>query len=157
MLYKKIISAGTSGILMTSCFVSIPKAKASPLSYECINSFDSVDENERTAGLITQYHCGVTNTGGSLSLSAWTISGSTMSTIGLKNISVQRSSTGTSWTEEKTLSDMVKTNSKKYTVSNSVITVHGGYYYRIVCDHYADNGSGTTQSVSNTSNSVWIS
>ena len=153
-MLKRLISVGTSGILICSGLLPFQQTKvfASGNTHLYTN-----DNDTRTAGLIYQYHNSVSTSNGYLTFTAWTSSRNTMSYIGMKNISVQRSSNGSSWTEEKTITDKLKQNSKSHSLSDYPISVIGGYYYRIVCDHYADNGSGTTQSVSSTSNSVWIS
>ena len=153
-MLKRALSLGTSGILIFCGVFPVQQTKASAIDEipPC-----SDDELIDATGLIYQYHGSVTASGGNVAFTAWTSSRNVMSYIGFTNISVQRSSNGTTWTEEKTVSDILKANSSSHSLSNYPITVDGGYYYRIVCDHYADNGSGTTQSVPHTTNSVWIS
>ena len=58
------------------------------------------------------------------------------------------------------VNDIVKEDVAAYTVSKKNLgTVPSGYYYRITCKHYAkENGVfGSSESISNTSNSVYIS
>lgn len=112
--------------------------------------------NDRTEGLIYQAGLSARLWYGYFSLSGFTDSTSTMAYIGYKDISIQRSSDKIHWTQEKTIPDILNTNSSSNTLSDYLITVSGGYYYRACLNHYADNGSGTTQTISNTSNAVWI-
>lgn len=122
------------------------------------NNYPYSDDNtERTVGLISKYSLYVSKTGRNLTISGQTKSNSVMASIGFINISVQRSTDGISWTEERTVTDKLKSYSTSHSLSDYPVSIDGGYLYRVVCDHYADNGSGTTQSVSQTSNSVWIS
>ena len=126
-------------------------------AYENDSPYTDDNTVDRTVGLIAKYSLSVSKSGGNLTISGQTKSNSIMASIGFINISIQRSSNGSSWTEEKTITNKLKSNSTSHTLSDYSVTVVGGYYYRVVCDHYADNGSGTTQRVSQTSNSVWIS
>lgn len=154
-MLKRLISVGTSGILIYCGILPVKQAKASAMEEYPPFSDDDVT---RAGGLIYQYHSSVSvSSSGDLSFTAWTSSRKTMSSIGIINISVQRSSNGTIWNEEKTLTDKLTSNSDSFSLYNYTVPVAGGYHYRIVCEHYADNGSGMTQSVSHTTNSVWIS
>ena len=131
-MYKRILSLGTSGILICCGVLPVQQIKAAAADeFPPCSGDDLID----ATGLIYQYHGSITASGGNIAFTA----------------------NGTTWTEEKPLPDILKPNSSSHSLSNYPITVDGGYYYRIVCDHYADNGSGTTQSVSHTTNSVWIS
>ena len=152
---KSALALSVVSVIVCSNLISPVKAKA----YDDVNLTEDTDDskgNDRTAGLLSIYYISVSSSSGAIKLSGYSYSNSTMSSIGFKNISIQRSSNGTYWTEEKTISDKLRSNSRYHQLSDYSISVQGGYYYRIVCDHYADNGSGTTQSVSSTSNSVWI-
>ncbi len=117
---------------------------------------DILYENDRTEGLIYQTSLSARLWYGYFSLSGTTNSSSTMAYIGYTDISIQRSSDKIHWTQEKTIPNILNTNSSSNTLTDYLITVSGGYYYRACLNHYADNGSGTTQTISNTSNAVWI-
>jgi hypothetical protein len=117
---------------------------------------DILYENNRTEGLIYRVELSARLWYGYFSLSGKTNSSNTMAYIGYTDISIQRSSDGIHWTQEKTIPDILNTNSSSNTLSDYLITVSGGYYYRACLNHYADNGSGTTQTISNTTNAVWI-
>jgi len=112
---------------------------------------------EKAAGLISKYSLSIENVNGDVSITAQTKSNSIMSVIGFKNISVQHSSDCVNWTEEVHVSNQLNYNSTNKTLSGLLVDVSGGHYYRVKLNHYADNGSGTTQTVPNTSNVIWIS
>lgn len=151
---KSFLSLSVAGVLVT-CIPATP-AKA-------VNSSDmGTHSNEvqlYTAGLISRYNLSVISSNGKLCLSGCTLSDSKMKSIGLKNIAIQRSSDRVKWEKEKPLSDMLNTSNYEYYLNNYSINVEGGYYYRVTCTHYAKESGlfGSSQSVNNTSNSVWIS
>ncbi len=93
-----------------------------------------------------------------LAISGKTVSNDTMKSIGYKDIEIQRSSDGIKWSKEKNIDDLLKENTNTYTLNYHTISVDGGYYYRVTCTHYAKESGlfGNSQSVDNTSNSVWI-
>lgn len=87
-----------------------------------------------------------------------TVSNSSMKSIGYTDISIEYSSDNVNWDEEKPLDNLLKSDSSSYYLNNYSVSVKGGYYYRVSLNHYAEKGGlfGSSQSVSNTSNSVWI-
>ena len=84
-----------------------------------------------------------------------------MAKIGFKNIVVQHSVNGTSgWSDEVPRDDDLAANTFRHSKVNEPITVSGGYYYRIVLDHYAKETGWFfpgSQSITNYSNVVWVS
>lgn len=148
---KKILSIGMAALLLCYGVTPILQAEAaeSELSY-------TEEISDRTEGLIDSRHNSITNSNGNISLTAWTQATATMSSIGLTSIKVERSSNGITWVREKTMFDQLASNTNLYSVSGYSIYVTGGFYYRIRLNHYADNGYGTTQTDSSTSNVVWI-
>ena len=151
---KKILSLGTAFLIAVGVGLHPVVVSANTNNSELM-----YEENLlRTEGLISVYSLYISNSNGDLSITATTRSNSIMSTIGLKNISVQRSSDGISWTEESTITDKLKNNSTIYSLNGFKKSVVGNNnYYRVQLNHYADNGSGTTQTESNTSNVIRIS
>lgn len=146
------LAIGLSSILACA-YICIPyRVKAYETDYPLCD-----EDNERTEGLLSRYYLTADKSGGDLLISGYSKSSSSMASIGFTDISIQRSYNGTSWTEEKTINDILINNSSNCTLSGYPVDVLGGYYYRVCVNHYADNGSGTTQTISNTSNSVWIS
>jgi hypothetical protein len=82
-----------------------------------------------------------------------------MKKIGLKNIVIQQSSNGSTWSNYTTLDDML-VNASEHEIYNYTVDVPTGYYYRVKCDHYAKEKGlffPDEESISNTSNSVYIS
>jgi hypothetical protein len=84
-----------------------------------------------------------------------------MAEIGFKNIKIQRSSNGTSgWTDEDTRYPDIITNANYHEKNNESVPVVGGYYYRVVLDHYAKETGWWfpgSQSITGYSNVVWVS
>lgn len=151
-MYSKILALGLSGVLMIGVCSAPIKTHSADISESYVE--DVIDE---TVGLVNRYYLHVSSGNDSINLSGYTRSDNIMQSIGIKNIKIQRSSNNTSWTTESVLSDQLNYNSRSFNLDSYSISVTGGYYYRISCLHYANDGSGATQSVSNTSNSVWIS
>lgn len=153
---KHIIAIGTASVLMFSSIVPVKTVKA----VEDINQLNAemeIDISDRAAGLIYQYYVTASTSSGKLVINAKTRSDSTMYKIGFYDISIERSSDNSNWTQESYQGNKYTYSSSSYTLSDYNFNVNGGYYYRVSLKHYADNGSGTTQSIDNTSNSVWIS
>ncbi|MBR6923721.1 MAG: hypothetical protein IKH50_04200 [Oscillospiraceae bacterium] len=152
---KKFLSLGTAFLMALAVGTQPLNVSASEmdlgLQYE-ENDF------EKAGGLISKYYLSIAEVDGKVAITAQTKSNSVMAVIGFKNISVQRSPNGySSWTEETTVPDQLNYNSTSKTLSDYLVNVSGRCYYRVQLDHYADNGSGSTQSVPNTSNVIWIS
>ena len=59
-----------------------------------------------------------------------------MSSIGLKNVQVQKSFDGTNWTNVGDPFELITPDSSESNIDTS-FQVSSGYYYRIVCAHYA--------------------
>ncbi len=118
--------------------------------------FDS--SSAKTAGLISMCSLSISESNGNLCINATTRSNSIMNYIGFKNISVQhRPNSSSSWSEEVHVSNQLNHNSTSKTLSGFTVPVSGGYNYRVVLNHYAENSAGTTQTEPNTSNEIWIS
>lgn len=113
---------------------------------------------EKTAGLIHLYSLSISGSNRQLNLTGYTKAITSMKKIGLKDIKIQRSSDGINWSTEKTLSDMLLSDSSAYYLNNYKVDVNGGYYYRVTCNHYAKEYGlfGATQSEPNTSISIWV-
>lgn len=83
----------------------------------------------------------------------------TMSKIGFKNIVIQKSSDNVHWSDSsENVDDILKSSASEYYISDYSVSVKGGYYYRVKLTHYAKESGlfGGSQSVENTSNSVWV-
>ena len=119
-----------------------------------------VDEVITSTGLIHFYRLSITSGTKQISIYANTTSSQTMAKIGFTNISIQRSSNGYSgWTEEIPLNDDLALNSTCNSKNNEQHSVTGGYYYRVVLDHYAKEKGllfPKSESITNYSNVVWV-
>lgn len=147
------VAMGIVGVL-AYCF---PTMQANAVSNNVRTGYTNEVE-PRTAGLIHDCEISVSNNNGELCINGSTISYSTMKTIGIKDIVVERSSDNNNWSYYKSLDDMLESSSSSKYVENYTTSVEGSYYYHITCKHYAKEKGvfGSSQSVSNTSNSVWI-
>ena len=148
---KILLSFGVMGVL-AYCVPAMP-TNAISISNNCNSTIQPY-----AAGLIYSYDLSVSSLNGMLAISGKTVSSDTMKSIGYKDIEIQRSSDGINWSKEKDLTDLLNSNTNKYTLNYYTVSVKGGYYYRVSCKHYAKESGlfGSSQSVSNTSNSVWI-
>ncbi len=83
-----------------------------------------------------------------------------MEKIGFKDITVQRSTNGsTNWNDEVSISDKIITDALYHSLDHYSVSVTGGYYYRIMLTHYAKEKGWffpSSQSITNYSNVVWV-
>lgn len=123
-------------------------------------STDIIFDNTDAAGLISYYTLSITADVKKVKISAVTSSTDIQAKIGFVDIIVQHSSNGvTGWTTEKTPADQTIPNSNFHELDKFPVDVDGGYYYRVVLDHYAKEQGWffpSSQSISNTSNVVWV-
>lgn len=119
----------------------------------------STDDQTRTAGLIYRYDIEISGTKQKIYINAITVSSDSMKSIGFKDISIEHSSDNIHWSEEKSIGDLLKSDSYNYYLNDYSVSVKGGYYYRVTLTHYAKESGlfGSSQSLNNTSNSVWVS
>lgn len=150
---KALMIFGVAGILTYSTPTMPTKAIDSDIQTTYTN-----DVQSRTAGLIYRYALSVSTSNGNLIMNGKTSSNDIMKSIGYTEIKIQYSSDDSNWHTEKQLSDLLKSSTSEYILSNYSASVQGGYFYRVNCKHYAKESGlfGNSQSISNTSNSVWI-
>lgn len=150
---KALMIFGVAGILT----YSIPTMPTKAIDINSQSTYTD-DVQPRTAGLIYRYDLSISTSDGNLIMNGKTSSNDTMKSIGYTEIKVQYSSDGSNWHTEENLSDLLKSSTSEYILSNYSVSVQGGYYYRVTCKHYAKESGlfGSSQSISNTSNSVWI-
>lgn len=111
------------------------------------------------AGLIKSYYLSCSSGTDTIYISGRTSATDVMAEVGFKGIKIQRSSDGKSWSTEKTVGDKLTESTTTHSLSNYAVSVQGGYYYRVICTHYAKESGWffpDTQSVENTSSYVWI-
>ena len=151
---KKVISF----ILAVICIAPVGciNASAEELTMESKKASDSI---VYSAGLINECSLSISSSGTSILLTAKTKGNYSMKSIGLKNIVIQRSTNGTDWKDYTPVDDLLDSSTTLfYTSNNNIASVPGGYYYRVTCNHYAKESGwfGSSESISNTSNSVYV-
>ena len=157
MRFKRI-----SELLACSLIFLIPIQSNASAADEIMVSNVNVEETVdvvRAKGLITTGTLSCSSGNKTVYITAATRGSEVMSKIGFKNIEIQRSSDKVNWTTEKTVPNQLAEDTDYNSLSKYSVTVNGGYYYRVVLDHYAKEDTWwfpDEQSVSNTSNSVWV-
>ena len=155
-MYKKLLTLCVAGLL--TCSMSTMPVKAISKTPGKITTVSDTDQT-RAEGLIRRYYLSVSASNKTIKLSGTTESNLSMKSIGYKDISIEYSSDQTNWHKEKDIDDLLKSDSVSYNLNSYEISVNGGYYYRVKCTHYAKEKGlfGSSQSVDNVSNSVWVS
>ena len=146
-----------AGILSSALIVAPLNVNATSLDYYEIE--ETSQDIDRATGLISEYSLYFVGNTGTAYITARTVGNGIMSEIGLKNIEIQRSSDCINWNTEVT-DNLTNTNSSIHDISNYGYSVTGGYYYRVVLNHYAKENTWwnpAIQSINHTSNIVWIS
>ena len=154
-MIKQFLALGVVGLL-TYGVPTMPVKAISKAPTE-ITTISSNDQT-RTSGLINRCYLSVSASNKAIMLSSATESANKMKSIGFKDISIEYSSDNVHWSEEKPLYDLLQSDSNSYYLNNYSVSVKGGYYYRVTLTHYAKESGlfGSSQSMNNTSNSVWI-
>lgn len=155
-MIKKFLTLCVVGLL-TYNVPTMPVKAISKTPVEISTTSDT--EQPWAVGLIYRYYLSVSASNKAIKLSGVTESTAKMKSIGYKDISIEYSSDKINWHNEKNIDDLLKSDSLNYNLSGYEISVKGGYYYRVTLTHYAKESGlfGSSQSVSNTSNSVWVS
>ncbi len=161
---KKCISLVLLVVLMLSCClvpvsaayegVVIPRTIDYSLMSPVAGDELATDES-RATGLIIEYALGLTKTGTTLNISAYTTCTSDVIKCGFKNFVVERKkSTGLIWSEYYDFGDLyIDSSMAGY---HTTLSAESGYQYRLSCKHYAKKSLLVTQSISNTSNEVTV-
>ena len=150
---RKILALGVVGIL-TYSVPTMPVKAISDIRTQSVSENNQV----RTAGLIRSVELSISSSNKTLYINGTTASNTSMKSIGYKDISIEYSSDGVHWNREIPDFDLLKSDSSSYYLNNYAVSVKGGYYYRVSLTHYAKESGwfGSSQSVENTSNSVWV-
>lgn len=146
-----------AGILSSALIVAPLNVNATSL--DCYETEETSQGIDKATGLISEYSLYLVASNGVARITAQTIGNNVMREIGLKDINIQRSSDCVNWFTEIT-DNLVITNSDSYEINNYGYPVTGGYYYRVVLNHYAKENTWwnpAVQSINHTSNIVWIS
>ena len=150
---RKALALGIVGVLT----YSVPTMPVKAIS-NTNSQITLANSQHRTAGLISNVSLSVSSSANTLYISGKTKSDTSMKSIGYTDISIEYSSDGVTWKREKTIDDLLKSDSSSYYLNSYAVSVKGGYYYRVSLTHYAKESGwfGSSQSVENTSNSVWV-
>ena len=157
-MIKKILCVLSAVCMMSGMCITANADEVEENKIYTLNSEDNAVAY--SAGLITTCSLSITKSGNTIYLSGNTNCSSTMKSVGFKNIVLQRSSNGTSWSTYKTFDNILNSSSSVCSISKkSLGTVPTGYYYRVTCTHYAKETGlfGSSESISNTSSSVLVS
>lgn len=113
------------------------------------------EDMARISGLIATYYIGVTGSGTSLSIVAKIVCKTDTVKCGFKEIMVQRRKSSTdSWADYFSYKEIYADRSS-HTYAKTV-TITSGYQYRATCKFYAKKNLLSTQTLSATSNTVYI-
>lgn len=150
-----------ASLLACICCLATPmQVNAAETEGALSNTASSEEITPAAAGLITTATVSCSAGTKALYVNAKTTSSEEMSEIGFTDIKIQRSSDLTTWTTEKTVSNKIAEDTISHALVNYSVSVQGGYYYRVKLTHYAKEQGWffpDDQSVTNTSNYVWIS
>lgn len=152
---KKVILVLCAAMIFLANSTVIP-ANA---DYIPVNAVALSDAEIQATGLIFSYNLEVSNSDGQLCINGSTKAMTAMQSIGFKNIKIEQSSDNRTWKPyDYPIDDVLATEAYNCYITNKKISITKGYYYRVTCTHYAKATGlfGKSQSVSNTSNSVWI-
>lgn len=149
---NKVVALGIASILT----YSIPTLPVKAVSSKNMQTL-STENQERTAGLISNYNLYASTDNGAIILGGITRASVSMKSIGYTDICIEYSTDNVNWKEEKSIGDLLKSGNSYY-LNDYAVSVRGGFYYRVSLSHYAKESGlfGSSQSVPNTSNSVWI-
>lgn len=148
---NKFLSVMLSALLLTTMPIQI-----------CANAVEDNTANTASvyaAGLISD--CALSCSGGSktIYITAEVAGTATMSKIGFKNIRIQRL-VNNKWETERKAPDQISEGVMQKNIAKHPESVEGGYYYRVVLDHYAKENTWwfpKTQTVEDDySDAVWI-
>lgn len=155
---NKIITAFLVSAITASSF-AFNGVNANMTSNAAPNPTDPVYDVQ-SVGLIGTFSLSCSSGSKKIYINSSTSGNKKLAKIGVRNIKVQRSSDKKSWTTEKTPSDQINEDAPSHHLSDYSVTVKGGYYYRVVLEHYAKEDTWwfpDEEIISQTSNSVWVS
>lgn len=113
------------------------------------------EDMARISGLIATYYIGISASGTSLTFGAKIVCKTDVVKCGFKEIMIQRRKSSTdSWADYFSYKELYADGSS-YTYAKTV-PVTSGYQYRATCKHYAKKNLLSTQTINDTSNTVYI-
>lgn len=158
---KRLVSLLLCAILLFTSLVFSANALNEEVVGDCLSTLPPLEGVSETAesrvtGLIYIYALEISVTGSSIKILAETYCDDSVVKSGFKNLIVQRKKvTDSSWSDYHDYGNLY---SESYSASiNTTLAVESGYQYRVSCKHYAKKNILLTQSISNTSNVVYVS
>lgn len=149
---KRILSVLCITSLLISGIAGMPVIAA-----ETENICEKTTDIERASWYLSCYSANVSSYNGSLCVNINTNATEKMEEIGIKNLTIQYSYDNVNWYNEWNAGDFLAYNTNGHELNNYIMALdRSECYYRICCTHYAKKSFLNTQSVSNTSNAVWI-
>lgn len=122
---KTALALGVVGIL-TYSVPTMPVKGISDVNNQ--TESESPEDLMRTAGLIKSYYARITSGTNIIYINASINTNSTMQTLGYTDITVEYSSDGSNWYQEKYVGNLLISDSSTYYLNNFAVTVKGGYY-----------------------------
>lgn len=120
-----------------------------------INAEATDETTSRASGLILSYGLSLTKTGNSLYLEGRTNCTPEVVTCGFKNLTVQRRATSSdSWKDYYEYGNVYADATAAFL--STTLAVESGYQYRIYCKHYAKKNIFSVETITNTSNIVYL-
>lgn len=155
---KYLLSLGIAGLICIGTPIQAQASEIKVMNNTCNTVAETVNAVPYADWIITNYSLGCSKAVKAVKITGKTSASSSMSKIGFKDIIVERSSDNINWEDEVDVGDKLTTSASTYSLANYSVSVTGGYYYRVKCKHYAKEKGlfGSSQSVDNTSNSIWI-
>lgn len=113
------------------------------------------EDMARISGLIATYYIGISASGTSLTFGAKIVCVTDVVKCGFKEIMIQRRKSSTdSWADYFSYKEIyADRSSNTYT---KTVPVTSGYQYRATCKHYAKKNLFSTQTINDTSNTIYI-
>lgn len=164
---KKILKLTVISLLLFSFFVpytAFAEVSGTDAEWQDIElseeEFNAILENNPdnditpyTSGLITSYVISIGKSGSNLIIAGKTNCTISVVKCGFTKVTIQqRKNSSSSWSNYKSYTDLYA-DSRVYNLSKT-LTVPSGYQYRVTCTHYAKKNIFSTESISNTSNTV---
>lgn len=113
------------------------------------------ENNSRVTGLIFSYSLGLLSSGNTLEISGLTQCSIDVVKCGFKNLTVERRKTSSdSWEDYYEFGNVYR-EATAAGLSTSLL-VASGYQYRVTCKHYAKKNILSVQTISNTSNVIYL-
>lgn len=120
-----------------------------------INTVSAEENNNRASGLIYSYGLSLSKTGTTLCIEGLTQCALEVVKCGFKDLTVQRRATSSdSWKDYYEYGNVYRDATAAGL--STTLAVESGYQYRIYCKHYAKKNIFSVETITNTSNIVYL-